>query len=204
MDLKGLFDLEFLIKFLAGCGVAIPCGIKPYLPLVVLSVAGLGGKLPLSAPYSFLATVGVLVALAILVGIDIFADKLPQIEKLYTYLNYVIRPAAGAIAFAAIVPPTVIDSGVSFLLGLVLAEVTYLLKTILRPALAASSQTASIFEPLISSGENIVAVALAVITVLSGVVGGALSLLVLLIMLWLFFSVRRRTRAKMGVVTNLK
>jgi hypothetical protein len=196
--------LEFLIKFLAGCGVAIPCGIKPYLPLVVVSVAGLGGKLPLSAPYSFLATVGVLVALAILVGIDIFADKLPQIEKLYTYLNYVIRPAAGAIAFAAIVPPTVIDSGVSFLLGLVLAEVTYLLKTILRPALAASSQTASIFEPLISSGENIVAVALAVITVLSGVVGGALSLLVLLIMLWLFFSVRRRNRAKMGVATNLK
>lgn len=194
--------MEFLIKFLAGCGVAIPCGIKPYLPLVVLSVAGLGGKIPLSAPYNFLATVGALVALAVLVGVDIFADKLPQIEKIYTYLNYVIRPAAGAIAFAAIVPPTVIDSGVCFLLGLVLAEVTYLLKTILRPALAATSQTASIFEPLISSGENLVAVALAVITVLSGVVGGALSLLVLLLMVWLLLVVRRRNR--LGIAANLK
>jgi Tfp pilus assembly protein PilW len=35
-------------------------------------------------------------------------------------------------------------------------------------------------------------------------VGGALSLLVLLLMLWLFFSVRRRNRAKMGIATNLK
>ncbi len=196
--------MEFLIKFLAGCGVAIPCGIKPYLPLVVLSVVGLGGRLPLSAPYDFLATVGVLVVLAVLVGIDIFADKLPQVEKLYIYANYVIRPVAGAIAFAAIVPPTVIDSGVCFLLGLVLAELTYLIKTVLRPAIASSSQTAGIFEPLISSGENIVAVALAVLTVLSGVVGGVLSILVLLAMLGLLFSLRRRQRTRVGVAPSLK
>ena len=79
--------MDFLVKFLAGCGVAIPCGIKPYLPLVVISVVGLGGKLPLSAPYNFLGTVGALVVLAVLVGVDIFADKFPQIEKLYTYAN---------------------------------------------------------------------------------------------------------------------
>ncbi|MDB5079078.1 MAG: conserved hypothetical rane spanning protein [Chloroflexi bacterium] len=196
--------MEFLIKFLAGCGLAIPCGIKPYLPLGVLSVAGLGGRIPLSAPYSFLATWTAVIVLVVLIGIDIFADKLPQIEKLYTYLNYIIRPVAGAIAFAAIVPPTVIDTGVSFLLGMVLAEVTYLIKTVLRPAIASSSRTASVVEPLISSGENILAVALAMITVLSGIVGGVLSLLVLLGMLGLLFAVRRRNRTGIGVATNLK
>lgn len=196
--------MDFLIKFLTGCGVAIPCGIKPYLPLVVLSVVGLGGKLPLSAPYNFLGTVGVLVVLAILVGLDIFADKFPQIEKLYQYANYIIRPVAGAIAFAAIVPPTVIDSGVSFLFGLILAEVTFLVKNLLRPAIASSSRTASIFEPLISSGENIIAVGLAVLTVLAGVVGGVLSVLVLLGMIGLYFSLRRRQRTSIGVATTLK
>jgi hypothetical protein len=194
--------LDFLIKFLAGCGVAIPCGIKPYLPLVVISVVGLGGKLPLSAPYDFLGTVGALVVLAVLVGIDIFADKFPQVEKLYIYANYVIRPLAGAIAFAAIVPPTVIDSGISFLLGLVLAELTFLVKNMLRPAIAASSRTASIFEPLISTGENIISVALTVLTVLAGVVGGILSILVLLGMVALVFSLRRRTPA--GIASTLK
>jgi hypothetical protein len=194
--------LDFFIKFLAGCGVAIPCGIKPYLPLVVISVVGLGGKLPLSAPYNFLGTVGALVVLAVLVGVDIFADKFPQIEKLYIYANYIIRPLAGALAFAAIVPPTVIDSGVSFLLGLVLAELTFLVKNMLRPAIAASSRTASIFEPLISTGENIVSVALAVLTVLAGVVGGILSILVLLGMVALVFSLRRRIPA--GIAPTLK
>lgn len=194
--------MDFLIKFLAGCGVAIPCGIKPYLPLVVISVVGLGGKLPLSAPYNFLGTVGALVVLAVLVGVDIFADKFPQIEKLYLYTNYIIRPLAGAIAFAAIVPSTAIDSGVSFLLGLVLAELTFLVKNLLRPALAGSSRTASIFEPLISTGENIVSVALAVLTVLAGVVGGILSILVLLGMVGLVLGLRRRSPA--GIATTLK
>lgn len=179
---------------LAGVGLAIPCGLNPYLPLLVLSVAGIGGKTTLYNSFNFLGTMPVLVLLAVLVGLDIFADKFPQVEKLYINLNYLIRPVAGAMAFAAIASPNQIPAGLSFLLGLVLAEVTYLVKNSWRPAVLSRTKVGVVLEPLISIGEDLLAAVLALLTLGLAVLGGIFAILLLAGMSWWLLSLRRRDK----------
>ena len=185
--------MDFLVKLLTGVGVAIPCGLNPYLPLLVISVAGLGGKYTLSSPYTALGSWPVIVVLAVLVGVDIFAGKFPQIERLYTNVNYLIRPVAGAIAFAATVPESQLNGGLSFVLGLALALVTYLVKNAWRNALTARSRNAQLLEPLFSTGENVLAGIVALMALLVGLAGGPLAILLLAgLTLWTFNLRRRR------------
>ncbi len=186
--------MDFVIKLLAGAGLAIPCGLNPYLPLLVVAIAGVGGKTTLYGPFDFLGSWPVVIILALLVGIDIFADKFPQVEKLYLNLNYVIRPIAGAIAFSAIVPPSQIPTALSLVLGLILAEGTYLLKNGWRPAMLARSKVAVVLEPLISMGEDVLAAGLALLTLVAPVVGGPLAILLLGGMGWWWLSLRRQPR----------
>ena len=184
--------MDFLVKLLTGIGVAIPCGLNPYLPLLVISVAGLGGKYTLSSPYTALGSWPVIILLAILVGVDIFAGKFPQIERLYTNINYLIRPVAGALAFAATVPDSQLNGGLSFVLGLLLALVTYLVKNAWRNALTARSRNAQLLEPLFSTGENVLAGVVALLALVAGIAGGPLAILLLAGLVWWLMNLRRR------------
>ncbi len=187
--------MELLVKLLAGAGLAIPCGLSPYLPLLVLSIVGVGGKTNLAGPFGFVGTVPVLIILAILVGLDIFADKFPRFQQPYTLANYLIRPVTGALAFGAVMPTSQLEAVFSVVLGAGLALVTYLVKNNLRPALVSRNRMARIFEPLISFGEDLLAVILALVTLGVAVLGGVLSLLLLAAMIGWLVSVRRQTPA---------
>ncbi len=187
--------MDLVVKLLAGAGLAIPAGLNPFIPLLVLSIAGMGGKIILYSPFDVLGSWPVIGVLAVLVGVDIFVDKLPQFEKLYANVNYVLRPLAGALAFAAVVPPDQFPTGLSFLLGLILAGVTFWVKLNLRPAILTRSKAGVVLQPLISVAEDGIASFLAIFSVLLPVVGGPLSILVLLSMVWWWSSLRRSVPA---------
>ncbi len=180
------------MKLLTGIGLAIPCGLNPYLPLLVISVAGVGKKFSLAAPYDSLASWPVIIVLALLVGVDIFAGKFPQVERLYTNLNYLIRPVAGALAFAATVPESQLNPGLSFVIGLLLALVTYLVQRGWQQAVVSRSKNAQLLEPLFSTGENVLAGMLALLSMILSVLGGPLAILLLAGFSWWMIQLRRR------------
>lgn len=168
------------LKLLAGFGLSIPSGLNAFLPLLLMAVLAKSHKLTIFAPFNFLANWTAIIVLALLVGLEIFLDKLPQIARLHSNINLLLRPIAGGIAFAAVMPPDQLPQGVSFLIGAALAEAMHLITHDVRPAIANSSETAKMFEPMISLLQDGVAFMLALITIFLPVVGGPLAILVLI------------------------
>ncbi len=62
---------------LTGFGLASAAGLNAYIPLLLLGVAGLLGYADLSAPYTILGSNAGLVVLAVLLTVELLADKVP-------------------------------------------------------------------------------------------------------------------------------
>jgi hypothetical protein len=184
--------LDLFLGLLGGLGIAIPCGFNPYLPLLVISVAGMGKLTTLNPDIGFLNSWTALIVLAILVGLDIVADKLPQIENLYRWVNLLICPISGGLAMAAIIPSSTVATPASFAIGLIASELMHLVKSGLRPALIGSSKMALAFESMISMAEDMLVAVLAVLSIGVAILGGSLSILTLGISFWWMSSLKRR------------
>lgn len=180
-----------VLKLLAGAGLAIPSGLNAFLPLLLMSVLAKGNKLTLHSPFDFLASWPAIVGLALLVGIEVLLNKLPQVERLDNALNLILQPLAGGLAFAAVVPPSDLPQGVSFLMGVALAEAMHLVRQDLQPALLAS-EMATLLKPVISLFQDGLAFLLALLAVFVPIVGGPLAILLLVVS---YFSSRRFKKA---------
>src|SRR5689334_5149049 len=94
--------MDAVTQILAGFGLAGAAGLNAWLPLLIVGLAArFTNLITLHEPYSLLSNPWVLLALAILLGVEIFADKIPAIDTINDVIHTLIRPTAGAILFAA-------------------------------------------------------------------------------------------------------
>src|SRR3970040_3063716 len=87
---------------LTAFGLAASAGLNPYIPLLI--VALLGGCRPwfaLNSPWVSLTSWWVIGALVLLTLVEFFADKAPAVNHVNDVIQTFVRPAAGAILFAA-------------------------------------------------------------------------------------------------------
>lgn len=185
--------MDLVLRLMAGAGIAIPCGLSAYLPLLVLSVAGVGHKTTLYAPFDFLASWPAVAIIALLVGFDLFADKLPGMQRTNNAISQVLRPLAGGLVSAAIISPDLLHPVISFVYGAVLAGIMHLIKSSLRPALASGGSLARLFEPLVSIAEDGLAVVLAVLALVVPIIAAPFALF-LLVGAWFWQFGLRRSR----------
>lgn len=184
--------MDLIIKLLGGIGLATACGLSPYLPLLIISVAAKGKLITLNSEFAFLNRWAAILILAGLMSLEIVADKIPQIQKFHLSLNQIVVPIAGGLAFAATVPGNQIPLVLGFLIGAVAAEIMFLMKNRLRSAIVGSSETAKLFEPLVSIGQDILAVFLAIIALTVPLVGGLLGIIIVGLGFWGENSLKRR------------
>jgi hypothetical protein len=103
-------QLDVLVSIALGIGLAAAVGFRVFLPLLVVSIAGYTGYLPLSDSFSWLATLPALVMLSVAAILEIAAYYIPGVDNL---LDAVATPAAlvaGTVVAAAVmgdVPPIV-------------------------------------------------------------------------------------------------
>src|SRR5690242_3627347 len=133
--------MDTLTHILAGFGLAGAAGLNAWPPLLIVGLAArFTDVITLSEPYTLLTNTWVLVALAILLGIEVFADKIPAIDSLNDVIHTLIRPAAGAILFAANagavsnMPPAL-----ALVLGLLAAGSVHAVKATARPVITATT-----------------------------------------------------------------
>jgi hypothetical protein len=93
---------------------------------------------------------------------------------------------------AATIPSATLPSAVSFMLGVVLAELMYLVKSGWRAGLIATSNLARTFEAMISLGEDVVVAVLVILALAVPVVGGPVGLVVLGLSFWWMNNLKRR------------
>jgi len=173
-------------------GLSASAGVNAYIPLLVVALlAKYTTLIHLSSPYDALTSwwaIGVLIFLSV---IEFFADKLPAINHINDIIQTVIRPAAGAIAFAASAHVlTNVHPVIALILGLLVAGGVHAVKAVaIRPAVTAA--TAGAGNVPVSLLEDLSAT---VVSVLSVVVPVIIACLLILLTAWIIFMIWRRAR----------
>lgn len=179
--------MDILSSLLTAFGLSSASGLNAYIPLLTVAlVARFTDWIRLNPPFDILMNEWVIVALLVLLTIEIIVDKIPAADSLNDVIQTFVRPAAGAILFAASTRAIDLHPVLAVILGLVFAFGVHSVKATARPVVTASTggvgnAFVSVGEDLVSAGVSITALAL---PLLIGIV------LIALIVGWVFW--RRR------------
>ena len=165
-----------MFEILTGTGLAVAAGLNAYVPLLVLGLAPrFLDFVELPASWSWLSNDWVLGILGVLLVIEIIADKIPVVDSINDWIQTIVRPAAGGIAFgtgsasgtAVVEDPAAFFSSnawVPIAIGSLLAFATHAVKTASRPAL--NAMTVGAAAPVVSSLEDLSSVVLSLLALL--------------------------------------
>jgi uncharacterized membrane protein len=183
----------------AAFGLSGSAGLNAYIPLLVVALAA---RFPLSdplvklqAPYDLLGSWWAIGLIAILLVVEIVADKIPAVDTVNDGIQTCVRPAAGAILFAGSANViTDIHPILSLAAGLLVAGGVHATKAAARPVVTVS--TAGVGNPVVSTLEDIVAVVVSLLAVVLPIVA---AIILLGFLIFIIYVVRRWRRRKMVV-----
>jgi len=150
---------------LTGMGLAAPAGLNAYIPLLALALADRAtSRVTLNAPYDVLSSNLGIAILVILLTVEVAVDKIPGVDHINDLIQSIVRPAAGAIAALAATGGVVaINPAIMVLVGVVLAGSVNAVKVTTRPVVTIG--TAGILNPVVSLGEDAVAVLASIVAI---------------------------------------
>jgi hypothetical protein len=146
-----------LANIISAFGLSGAAGLNAYIPLLIVAVLGRMDVLQLRQPFDVLESWPVIGALVVLGIVEFVADKVPGVDHINDAIQTFVRPAAGAILFAA--NTGVIggmDPTLAMICGLILALGVHATKAAARPVVNAT--TMGVGAPVVSTAEDILAV----------------------------------------------
>jgi hypothetical protein len=187
-------DPQYAWVFQAIMGIALAAcaGLRVFLPLLVVGIAGRLDWIPLSSSFEWLAGWPALIVFGVAVVTEILADKIPLVDNFLDVVHTFVKPVAGAILVASVVTDLspLQTTVLAIILGGGTSGAVQLTKAKIR--LASSATTAGAGNPVISLAEDA-----------GSLVGSVIALIVpiLLILLMtgtfiLLFLVARRIRRR--------
>ncbi|UYN92660.1 MAG: DUF4126 domain-containing protein [Anaerolineales bacterium] len=185
--------MDVLSGIFSAFGLSASAGLNAYIPLLVVSLLGRYTSLiELNSPWDTLTNGWIIGLLVVLSAIEFFADKAPIVNHLNDAIQTFVRPAAGAIAFAA--STQVIDGinpVVALAAGLLIAGTVHVAKAgVMRPAVTGvSGGTANVAVGLV---EDVAAISVSLIAVLIPFIIGIVFIPLLALVIWMLW--RRANR----------
>jgi len=196
-----------VLEALTGTGLAASAGLNAYIPLLTMGLlARFTDTIDLPPGWSWLSGGWVLVILAILLAVEVVADKVPVVDHVNDVVQTVVRPTAGGLAFGAgstSETVTVSDPGsfftsnqwVPIAAGVIIALCVHGVKAASRPVVNAT--TGGVGAPVASTAEDFSSVVLSVLAILVPVL--VLIGLALLIFAAVLVTRRRREKRRLRV-----
>jgi len=186
---------ELLTGIFTAFGLSASAGLNAYIPLLVVGLLAHYTKLiNLTKPWDTLANPWIILMLCILVIIEMLADKVPAVNHINDLIQTAIRPAAGAIAFAASAHVvTDVHPALALACGLLVAGTVHIAKAgVLRPLVTAT--TGGVANTPVSIAEDVTSTALSVIAiVLPIIIGTLIVVLAAFIIYWLYRRTDKQT-----------
>lgn len=187
--------MDLLTGVFTAFGLSASAGLNAYIPLLLVGlVARYTDLIRLTSPWDTLANPWIILMLCLLVIIEMLADKVPAVNHINDLIQTLIRPAAGAIAFAASTDVvTEINPVLALASGLLIAGTVHVAKAgAVRPMVTATTGGAgnvpvSIAEDIISTVMSILAIVVPIL------VGTLLIVLAAFIIYWLYRRASPRT-----------
>src|SRR5215216_2746708 len=180
--------MELLTGIFTAFGLSASAGLNAYIPLLLVGLlARYTNLIHLNAPWDTLSNPWIVLMLCILVIIEMLADKIPAVNHLNDLVQTLVRPAAGAVAFASssnVV--TNVSPVLALACGLLVAGTVHVAKAgALRPAVTAT--TGGVGNIPVSIAEDLVSTVLSILAiVLPILVGTILIVAAAFIVYWLY------------------
>jgi hypothetical protein len=156
-----------LFAVFSAFGLAASAGLNAYIPLLAVALLGkFTNLIVLNKPWNALTSWWIIGLLIVLTLIEFLADKIPVVNHINDIIQTIIRPAAGAIAFAA--STSVIknmDSVLALALGLIIAGGVHAVKSaVVRPVVTAT--TAGAANIPVSIGEDAISTTISIVSII--------------------------------------
>jgi hypothetical protein len=189
--------MELLLGIFSAFGLSASAGLNAYIPLLVVGVVAhyFPATLNLATPFDLLANPWILILLGVLVLIEMVADKVPAANHVNDLIQTIVRPAAGAIAFAASANViTDINPVLALACGLLVAGSVHTVKAAaVRPAVTAA--TAGAGNIPVSIAEDIIATIASILAVVLPIIAAALALIMLTLAIWWWSNRRQKSQS---------
>ena len=174
-------------------GLSVSAGLNADIPLLIVAfTAKYTDLITLSSPGEALTSWWVIGLLVVLSLIEFFADKVPAVNHINDAIQTFVRPAAGAVVFAASASVAEVHPVLAMAAGLLVAGSVHAAKSVaVRPAVTATTGGAgnipvSILEDIVSTIVSILAIVIPVIV----------ALVIILITSWIVWWLWRRANRK--------
>ncbi|MFI7078080.1 DUF4126 domain-containing protein [Micromonospora sp. NPDC049903] len=165
-----------MLEVLTGTGLAASAGLNAYIPLLLMgTLARFTSVIDLPGGWQWLGNDWVLGILAVLLVVEVVADKVPVVDHVNDVVQTVVRPTAGGLAFgagSASETVTVSDPDSFFadggqwlpvIVGVLIALGVHLLKSAARPVINAT--TAGFGAPVASTAEDATSVVMSLVAI---------------------------------------
>ncbi|KLO62084.1 membrane protein [Dermacoccus sp. PE3] len=175
---------------LTGAGLSAAAGLNAYIPfLLVALLARFTDVVNLPAGFEWVESTWAIVIGAVLLIGEVVVDKIPALDSVNDALGTVVRPASGAVVFAATAAAADLDSSAwmtdhpwaGLIGGAIVAGIFHTGKAAARPV--ANAGTAGFAAPVLSTAEDAAAVTLS----LAAVFAPVLALVLLLLVAWMLW-----------------
>ncbi|MEU5548901.1 MULTISPECIES: DUF4126 domain-containing protein [unclassified Micromonospora] len=165
-----------MLEVLTGTGLAASAGLNAYIPLLLMGgLARFTSVIDLPGGWQWLGNDWVLGILAVLLVVEVVADKVPVVDHVNDLVQTVVRPTAGGLAFGAgsasetvtvSDPDSFFTDGGQWLpvvVGVLIALGVHLLKSAARPVINAT--TAGFGAPVASTAEDATSVVMSLVAI---------------------------------------
>ncbi len=198
--------LGHVLEALTGTGLAASAGLNAYIPLLLMGVlARFTGLIDLPGGWTWLGNGWVLGILAVLLAIEVVADKVPVVDHVNDVVQTVVRPTAGGLAFgagSAAQTVTVSDPGSFFAshewipvaTGVVIALCVHGVKAAARPII--NTATVGFGAPVASTAEDATSIVMSVVAIVLPVLVLLFGAGLVLFAVWLIGRRRDRRRER--------
>ena len=187
--------MDLLSGIFTAFGLSASAGLNAYIPLLLVGLlARYTDLINLSKPWDTLASPWIILMLCLLVIIEMVADKVPAVNHVNDLIQTLIRPAAGAIAFAASANVvTDVNPVLALASGLLIAGSVHAAKAgAVRPMVTAT--TGGVGNIPVSIAEDVVATVLSILAIIVPIlVGTLLIVLAAFLIYWLYRRSNRET-----------
>lgn len=188
-----------------GLSLAASCGLRAFLPLLVLGLAGrLGGdslNLIQGEAFEWIKSTPALISLSVAVVVEVLADKVPALDHLLDVIQAPVRTGAGMLAAAAVAGH--LPMWATAVLALVAgggALSVHAGKSALR--LGSTATTGGTANPLISIVEDVACLAMSLAAVLLGAAVVCLAFGVLGFLIFVLVKWRARRAARKALLAE--
>ena len=186
--------MEALTGIFSAFGLSASAGLNAYIPLLVIALmARFTDWIHLNPPFDTLESPWIIGLLVVLSLVEFFADKAPAVNHINDAIQTFVRPAAGAIAFAAAANVvTDLHPVIALGAGLLVAGSVHAVKAVaIRPVVTAT--TGGVGNTPVSMLEDFLATVVSVLAILLPILIGMIALV---FTVWAIYFLFRRAESR--------